>query len=555
MENKIKRIQIRSNNIAYGPEPLPMEEVEQVLTICDTGDVTFEAFNYANRFHVLKPDRYSNINIGLEAVEMIFELIHKWTELDLVVFATDVGSWEMGIIAENNQIQKYTGSLAGGLEVDGISLSNFMRTCIPIDNLFVFDEEEFLEEENEDETVHRTHRKDAELVVNEFLNLYREYGVVEYSKNCNELVVVVADTMVFYIKYDVTCKLMDYEGFEENHKRYLSDGFCGIDIEELTPNTILPKYRNDPFLYNLKEKLAFSGTWIRYGRFKGVNQYYLANGLYSQASYVITNYPDVKLQERLDAWKGEPYTIVVFEMKGIDGRISYAADAIKGKVHSFVLKFANNLLYNSYYGNKRLDGMGLSASNKYVDDDFVDNIFSHKRTRMVKRLQENLTYYSLPVQYFRDEIEIYNSVREHIDNAKSGKYDFIERISYSKPEYKWKTEEYVLKIIKKFYKDYGVIYQHRPFFLHSSFGGQMSYDIYISQLKIAIEYQGKQHFEPVDFFGGVDAFEKVRQRDEDKRKLSKENGIKLIYFNYWDEITPDLVCERIDNAIKDNNLV
>ena len=193
-----------------------------------------------------------------------------------------------------------------------------------------------------------------------------------------------------------------------------------------------------------------------------------------------------------------------------------------------------------------------------MDEDFIDSIFSHKGTRMIKRLQENLTYYSLPVQYLREEMEIYNAVREHIDNAKSGKYSSIERISYSKPGYKWKTEEYVLKIIKKHYKDYGVIYQHRPFFLHSSFGGQMSYDIYIqdlkvdiyiSKLKIAVEYQGKQHFEPVDFFVGKDAFEKVKLRDEEKRKLSEENGIKLVYFNYWDEITPELVCARINENI------
>ena len=73
----------------------------------------------------------------------------------------------------------------------------------------------------------------------------------------------------------------------------------------------------------------------------------------------------------------------------------------------------------------------------------------------------------------------------------------------------------------------------------------MSYDVFISGLNVAIEYQGKQHFEPVEFFGGNEAFESLQARDKLKAKLSAENGIKLVYINCWEEITPDLVIERV----------
>ena len=73
----------------------------------------------------------------------------------------------------------------------------------------------------------------------------------------------------------------------------------------------------------------------------------------------------------------------------------------------------------------------------------------------------------------------------------------------------------------------------------------MSYDIFISGLNIAIEYQGRQHFEPVAFFGGEEAFEDLQARDKLKAKLSAENGIKLVYINYWEAITPELVIDRI----------
>lgn len=385
----------------------------------------------------------------------------------------------------------------------------------------------------------------AEIVIEKFLNLYSDYDIQRCLISVNEMVVVIADALVLYIKYDVECDFMG----EFNREQYLRDGVCGIDIEELTFNALMPQYKHGPFLNEIQETLGVYTAFVRYARFRGVNANYLSNGIFTHREYVIEKCPEVRLQERLAAWVGNPYTIVIFEMKALDGHVSYAADAIKGDVHSLVLRFADNLMHNNYYYNRKLDGSGLSEANKFVDDDFVESVLSHKGVRKIKRFEENLMYYSFPVQYFRTESAVRDAVRERIEEAKAGKYNSIEKIPYSKPEYKWKTEEYIYKIIKKHYKDYGVIYQHRPLFLHSSFGGQMSYDVYISKFKIAVEYQGQQHFEPVDFFGGEEAFEKVKLRDEEKRKLSEENGIKLVYFNYWEDITPELVCERINAKI------
>ena len=78
----------------------------------------------------------------------------------------------------------------------------------------------------------------------------------------------------------------------------------------------------------------------------------------------------------------------------------------------------------------------------------------------------------------------------------------------------------------------------------------MSYDIFISGLNIAIEYQGKQHFEPVDYFGGEEAFQKVKKRDAEKKKLSEENNVQLIYINYWEDVTPELIQQRIEQCQK-----
>lgn len=51
-----------------------------------------------------------------------------------------------------------------------------------------------------------------------------------------------------------------------------------------------------------------------------------------------------------------------------------------------------------------------------------------------------------------------------------------------------------------------------------------------------IEYHGIQHFEPVEFFGGEEAFYIQQMRDEIKRNFAKERGIPLIEISYKDDI-------------------
>ena len=53
-----------------------------------------------------------------------------------------------------------------------------------------------------------------------------------------------------------------------------------------------------------------------------------------------------------------------------------------------------------------------------------------------------------------------------------------------------------------------------------------------SKLLYLIEYDGKQHYEPVDYFGGQDGFELTKKRDSIKNEYCLKNNIPLIRFNY-----------------------
>ncbi len=387
-------------------------------------------------------------------------------------------------------------------------------------------------------------KKHAKQIVSLFISMYKPFGVEIKHINQNECVLVVADAALFYIKIDENCEFILYE---ENRSDFTNEGVCGLDIEELTPNTILPKYNHSAFVRNIKEKIDATTLYIRYARFAGANQKYLPNHMEPHFEYINNIFPELKLQDRIDAWEGTPYTIVILEMTDANGNVSYVGDAIKGNVHSFILRIADRLAKQPY-DVCRILGFGLSEFYHVVESEFIDGIQSHKNTGRVARLEQHLRYFSLETECYKDEYLIRPIVAQKVQEAKSGKLDCIERVAYNKPEYRWKTEEYVYKIIKKQYKNYGVIYQHKPYFLHSSFGGQMSYDVFISGLSIAIEYQGKQHFEPVDYFGGQEAFERVQQRDKEKRMLSEAQGISLVYINYWEDVTPELVRSKIEEA-------
>lgn len=60
--------------------------------------------------------------------------------------------------------------------------------------------------------------------------------------------------------------------------------------------------------------------------------------------------------------------------------------------------------------------------------------------------------------------------------------------------------------------------------------GKQHIDFYLPEYDVGIECQGGQHFKPVSIFGGEDAFIKTISLDIKKRKLCKENGVKLFYY-------------------------
>ena len=79
--------------------------------------------------------------------------------------------------------------------------------------------------------------------------------------------------------------------------------------------------------------------------------------------------------------------------------------------------------------------------------------------------------------------------------------------------------------MRRLYPD--TLCQYRPEWL-----GRQSLDIYIPSLRTAIEYQGIQHYMPVEFFGGEEALIQRKELDRQKKQLCEDNGVRLVEWPY-----------------------
>ena len=70
---------------------------------------------------------------------------------------------------------------------------------------------------------------------------------------------------------------------------------------------------------------------------------------------------------------------------------------------------------------------------------------------------------------------------------------------------------------------------------------KLPFDFYLPEHNICIEFQGRQHYEKIDFFGGTEGFKKQIERDKIKENYCLNNNIKLLKFKYNDNVYNNLV--------------
>lgn len=142
-------------------------------------------------------------------------------------------------------------------------------------------------------------------------------------------------------------------------------------------------------------------------------------------------------------------------------------------------------------------------------------------------------------QKFLDDNNILSAQEFHDSDyglyQKAGRLKLLDKLKY-KYKKRSKTEIAVEKELLKFYS-FVEIEKEFDWLIHKS---NLSLDVYIPELKIAIECQGEHHFIPIDRFGGEAGYLKQVERDKIKKDLCIEHGITLLYYSDFKFITRSL---------------
>lgn len=62
---------------------------------------------------------------------------------------------------------------------------------------------------------------------------------------------------------------------------------------------------------------------------------------------------------------------------------------------------------------------------------------------------------------------------------------------------------------------------------------RLPFDFYLPQYNSIVEYDGKQHFQPIDLYGGEEGFKRVQIYDKIKNEYCLNNNIKMIRIPYY----------------------
>lgn len=422
----------------------------------------------------------------------------------------------------------------------------------------------YLEENQNNQTIENNYDindlvKYYEDICRELEKYFNDYNYKIMRINSYEKIYLLEDSLVIYVGAKGSNSLFrDKDEMNGNvFDRY------NIVIQELTYNGIFKSRKFSKFIKSInimksKRYDSYHGNNINYRPFAiGNSEEKIVKGyrprFYNKSNFQYVNsiLPNLKLQERFDNWEGELRNYIVYEFIYYKGKVGYAVSSTletnpRMAARTILRQYENNAGYLMYYPGIIYDDSWGYLMNKFVEEQKKLKWSGYKKIgNQSSIMAEKVQYFVVPV-YVNNKNIHEDIIGNLIKDVKAGKYVNAERTLYDISEYKWKSEELMYECVKKVFKNREVIHQYRPYFL-----GQQSYDVFVCKENFAFEYQGKQHFEAVEIFGGEEALKENQKRDAKKAELSKKNGIKLIYINYWEDVTEELIREKIKDVNND----
>jgi len=96
-----------------------------------------------------------------------------------------------------------------------------------------------------------------------------------------------------------------------------------------------------------------------------------------------------------------------------------------------------------------------------------------------------------------------------------------------------------LKVFK-YLKDKEIYFKNQYYFKNCRNTLPLPFDFYLPDHNCCIEYDGIQHFKPIEYFGGEKSLENTKFNDKIKNEYCNKNNIKLLRIKYTDNIIKKL---------------
>lgn len=353
-------------------------------------------------------------------------------------------------------------------------------------------------------------------------------------------------------------KLYDYNLGVPNHEYKFTDTFTNIDIDLNTDlisknvKTIIStnlsnkvKYTECKKIY-IKEDFTKNNTvLLQYLKEKGYinklkNEFdddttsnYLAlipwkdRETIDFAEFITTMNDKVKYTDS--------YTYNIYDLP-LNGVVSVLLSNTSFKMQ--VINFIKESTILKVEDKTKIDNIAYIIMNSYK---YLDDVYVKIKNKLMKKYNANeLELLLILISKYGEEIvlnfnrclnlQVQNGRIYYEYNQEENNKKYHEIISSLKiDDVRWKSEYLMFRLVKKYFNE--AVFQYRCKEL-----GALSLDVYIPSIKIGFEYQGLQHYKPVDFFGGLEHFEVQKKNDMKKKEICNSNKIDLIEWKYNEPI-------------------
>jgi hypothetical protein len=183
-----------------------------------------------------------------------------------------------------------------------------------------------------------------------------------------------------------------------------------------------------------------------------------------------------------------------------------------------------------------------------VRDELPDDIDREERYRRIREVREPYEGMDpLPGDEAEEFAELQDQLQaEHKEIMDTVENEIRQAFGHYKKGNRWTSETILYQLVESNYPNHTIKRHYRPDFLDG-----LELDIFLEDAEVGIEYQGIQHYEAVDHWGGEDGLKQRQERDQKKKELCDEHDIALVCIRHDQELTDVLIEQTIGPLIEE----